>query len=90
MESKLADSIADHERGCAGLAMADRKELAVSEHVANPPWEVCMQKEHVLPDSQRIKLDVGGKHFATTLSTLSSTKGTFFESMFGGVSALSV
>lgn len=35
-----------------------------------------------------IRLNVGGKAFATSLSTLTSVKGTFFESMFGGESWL--
>lgn len=41
-----------------------------------------IQSQSQLPN--RIRLDVGGKIFATTLSTLTSMKGTFFEGMFGG------
>jgi len=33
---------------------------------------------------KRITLDVGGKHFRTSLGTLLATKGHFFEAMFAG------
>lgn len=39
-------------------------------------------KRSQLPDC--IRLCVGGKSFATSLSTLTSIKGTFLDSMFGG------
>lgn len=34
--------------------------------------------------SDAVTLNVGGKLFEASLSTLTSTKNTFFESMFGG------
>lgn len=39
-------------------------------------------KQNELPE--RVRLNVGGKLFATSLATLTSIKDTFFDSMFGG------
>lgn len=52
-------------------------------------WEVVEGKPKQSQPPKRIKLDVGGKIFATSLSTLTSVKDTFFDSMFGGERQLS-
>lgn len=47
-------------------------------------WNAVSKK---LTDTQmdtRIKLDVGGQIFATSLQTLTAKKGTYFEAMFSG------
>lgn len=41
-------------------------------------------KVHLLHDHIRVRLDVGGQIFATSKSTLTSVKGTFFDAMFSG------
>lgn len=47
-------------------------------------WEEMADKLKQTQLPNRIKLDVGGKTFATSSTTLTSIKGTFFDSMFGG------
>lgn len=49
------------------------------------PDEMAGKLEQSLRQSPNvIKLNVGGMVFATSLSTLTSVKGTFFDSMFSG------
>jgi hypothetical protein len=45
--------------------------------------EKTSQKQQISGGS-RIKLDVGGQIFATSLSTLTSEKGSYFEALFSG------
>jgi hypothetical protein len=50
-------------------------------------WEVLankLNKAQIRLGVNRIKLDVGGQIFATSVSTLTSEKGSFFEAMFSG------
>jgi hypothetical protein len=48
-------------------------------------WDLMANKlAKAQKGSERIKLDVGGQIFATSLSTLTSQKGSFFEAMFSG------
>lgn len=57
-----------------------RKEQELRERIPGETIERLKQKE--LPT--RVKLDVGGKGFLTSLLALTSVEGTFFECMFGG------
>jgi hypothetical protein len=47
-------------------------------------WNKLANKLNKIQLGNRIKLDVGGTIFATSLSTLTFIKGTFFEVMFSG------
>eukprot|EP01089_Gocevia_fonbrunei_P011434 TRINITY_DN2473_c0_g1_i2.p1 TRINITY_DN2473_c0_g1~~TRINITY_DN2473_c0_g1_i2.p1 ORF type:complete len:316 (-),score=79.02 TRINITY_DN2473_c0_g1_i2:71-1018(-) len=47
-------------------------------------WNQFANKLDKTQLSERIKLDVGGKIFATTLTTLVACQGSYFEAMFSG------
>jgi hypothetical protein len=47
-------------------------------------WNALQKKLNDTQLDTRIKLDVGGQIFATSLQTLTSKKGTYFEAMFSG------
>lgn len=55
-------------------------EQEMRKHIPGETLEKLKQKQ--MPDA--VKLSVGGKAFAAPLTALTSVKGTFFESMFGG------
>lgn len=61
------------------------QEALHSEHELRrriPDETLAKLKQKQLPDC--VKLNVGGRPFAMSLSILTSVKGTFFDSMFGG------
>src|SRR4051794_17958915 len=47
-------------------------------------WMAVHAKLQRTSVGSRVKLDVGGKVFATSLTTLLSQRGSFFEAAFGG------
>eukprot|EP01112_Ceratiomyxa_fruticulosa_P021418 TRINITY_DN7522_c0_g1_i1.p1 TRINITY_DN7522_c0_g1~~TRINITY_DN7522_c0_g1_i1.p1 ORF type:complete len:125 (-),score=43.61 TRINITY_DN7522_c0_g1_i1:267-641(-) len=48
-------------------------------------WEQATQKfGRSVPSNGKIKLDVGGTMFATSVETLTTYKGSFFDVMFSG------
>lgn len=59
---------------------ATRREQELRQRLSQETLETQKQNKP-LPD--RVKLNVGGKVFTTSLSILTSVKGSFFDSMFG-------
>lgn len=51
---------------------------------AQEKWEALATKLNKAQIGSRIKLDIGGQIFVTSLNTLTSQKGSFFEAMFAG------
>jgi len=65
--------------------MLKLKELTSEVEVKKRSWEEAkLGKVEKVHFPSKIKLDVGGKLFATSLSTLMSIGGTFFSAMFSG------
>eukprot|EP01112_Ceratiomyxa_fruticulosa_P007580 TRINITY_DN1971_c0_g1_i1.p1 TRINITY_DN1971_c0_g1~~TRINITY_DN1971_c0_g1_i1.p1 ORF type:complete len:148 (-),score=47.20 TRINITY_DN1971_c0_g1_i1:395-838(-) len=72
----------DGERQEFEKEMAQKKEEFEKEKQV---WgEISQKFAKSVPSSGRVKLDVGGTLFTTSIETLTSYKGSFFDAMFSG------
>ena len=82
LESKRTQGLAEvAEQRAQGLAEVAAKRTALEEEVA-----AMLQVEHA--QDSRVKLNVGGVRYETSIATLRSTPGTMLDAMFSGRHAM--